>query len=574
MLMGLLCSVFRDRKAFHPWLLLSLAVSLFNGAFAQSISLSLSSAHATPGAAVDLDVNLRTTGTLPPSALMFTATYSAADIPSISAATGAVAISAGKSIYCSQTTGSLACILYGLNRTAIADGVAATVHVTVAASTSNPAIVVGLTSSLASTADGQPLAVQTSGGVISTGLGSGGTGQNNGLRFVPLSPCRILETRPEYNYQGRIGPFGPPFFTAKETRVVPLPQSTVCRIPTSAKAYVLNATLVPRGRVDFVTIWPTGEDQPSVWTVRSPDGLVVANSTIVRAGPFGSLSVYSSGNTDLVLDIAGYFTDSTGDPGFVYYPLTPCRVVETRSVMRPTFGPYGPPTMATGETRHFHFPSSPYCQVPSGAAAYSVTITAVPKGPLAFLTAWPTGAVRPNVSSLNSPSGRILANSFLVPAAGDSIDVYTYDETDFLIDMNGYFAPDDGLTGLYYFTLPQCRVMDTTNPAFPGVFGGPMFPDNSSRTLPMPNAPFCPGIPASAKAYAVNVTALPAGSPMPYLTAYPTGQPRPVVSFLNAFEGQVVTNSVIVPAGTGGAIDLYAYRRANIVLEVSGYFSR
>ncbi len=574
MLMGPLRSVFRDGKALHPWLLLSLAVSLFNGAFAQSISLSLSSGHATPGSAVELEIALRTTGTLLPSALMFTVTYSSADIPSMSVSAGAVALSAGKSIYCSPNTGSLACILYGLNRTTIPDGVAAKVHLTVAATTSNPAIVVGLNSSLASTADGLPLAVQTSGGVISTDSSPGGTGQGAGLRFVPLAPCRVLETRPEYNYQGRIGPFGPPFFAAKETRVVPLPQSTVCRIPASAKAYVLNVTLVPRGRADFLTIWPTGEDQPSVWTVRSPDGLVVANSAIVRAGPFGSLSVYSSDNTDLILDIAGYFTGSTDVPGFVYYPLSPCRVVETRSIMRPTFGPFGPPSMATGETRHFHFPSSPYCQVPSGAAAYSVTITAVPKGPLAFLTAWPTGDMRPNVSSLNSPSGRILANSFLMPAAGDSIDVYTYDETDFLIDINGYFAPDNGLTGLYYFTLPQCRVMDTTNPAFPGVFGGPVFPDNTSRTLPMPNAPFCPGIPASAKAYAVNVTALPSGSPMPYLTAYPTGQSRPVVSFLNAFEGQVVTNSVIVPAGTGGAIDIYSYRRTNIVLEISGYFSR
>ncbi|MCC6342638.1 MAG: hypothetical protein IT166_10580 [Bryobacterales bacterium] len=569
--MGPLCSIFRYGKALHRCLLLSLTVSGFNSAFAQSISLSLSSGHATPGSTVELEISLRTTGAIPPSALMFTVTYSTADISAMSASAGSAAASAGKSIYCNQNAGSLACILYGLNRTTISDGEAAKIHATVSAVTTNPAIVTGLNSSLASSADGLPLAVQASGGVISTGLSSGGQA---GLRFVPLTPCRVIDTRPEYNYQGRVGPFGPPFFAAAETRVVPLPQSTVCRIPTSAKAYVLNVTLVPRGRADFLTIWPTGEDQPPVWTVRSPDGLVVANSAIVKAGPYGSLSVYSSGNTDLVLDIAGYFTDQTGVAGFVYYPLSPCRVVETRTAMRPIFGPFGPPSMGTGETRRFDFPSSSYCQIPQGAAAYSVTITAVPKGPLAFLTAWPAGEARPNVSSLNSPSGRVLANSFIVPASDGGIDVYTYDETDFLIDINGYFAPDNGLTGLYYFPLPQCRVMDTSNPGFPSVFGGPMFADSTSRTLPMTNAPFCPGIPASAKAYAINVTALPAGSPMPYLTAYPAGQPRPVASFLNAFEGQVVTNSVIVPAGTGGAISLYAYRHTNIVLEISGYFGR
>jgi serine protease len=61
---------------------------------------------------------------------------------------------------------------------------------------------------------------------------------------------------------------------------------------------------------------------------------------------------------------------------------------------------------------------------------------------------------------------------------------------------------------------------------------------------------------------------------MPFLTAYPTGQTRPNASVLNAFEGQVVSNSVIIAAGTGGAIDVFAYRRTNVVVELIGYFGR
>jgi hypothetical protein len=55
---------------------------------------------------------------------------------------------------------------------------------------------------------------------------------------------------------------------------------------------------------------------------------------------------------------------------------------------------------------------------------------------------------------------------------------------------------------------------------------------------------------------------------------YPTGQGRPNASILNAFQGQTVTGGGIVPGGTGGAIDVYAFRRANIVVDVSGYFAR
>lgn len=74
--------------------------------------------------------------------------------------------------------------------------------------------------------------------------------------------------------------------------------------------------------------------------------------------------------------------------------------------------------------------------------------------------------------------------------------------------------------------------------------------------------------------YALNVTALPSGNPMPFLTAYPAGENFPNASILNAFEGQIVTNSAIIPAGEGGKINLYAYRRTHVVVEVSGYFGR
>jgi hypothetical protein len=43
---------------------------------------------------------------------------------------------------------------------------------------------------------------------------------------------------------------------------------------------------------------------------------------------------------------------------------------------------------------------------------------------------------------------------------------------------------------------------------------------------------------------------------------------------LNAFEGQTVTNASIIPAGAGGGVDVFAYRRSQVVVEMSGYFGR
>ncbi|MBS1826065.1 MAG: hypothetical protein JST93_12150, partial [Acidobacteria bacterium] len=55
---------------------------------------------------------------------------------------------------------------------------------------------------------------------------------------------------------------------------------------------------------------------------------------------------------------------------------------------------------------------------------------------------------------------------------------------------------------------------------------------------------------------------------------YPAGQSRPNASMLNAFEGQVVTNGAMIPAGANGAIDVYVYRRTDVVVEISGYLGR
>jgi hypothetical protein len=225
--------------------------------------------------------------------------------------------------------------------------------------------------------------------------------------------------------------------------------------------------------------------------------------------------------------------------------------------------------MNANTTRTFQFPAGPYCNIPTTARAFSVSLTAVPKGALQFMTIWPAGGPQPNVSSINSPSGRILANSVIVPAsANGSIDVYAYNDTDFLIDINGYFAPDDGQNGMYFFTAPQCRVSDTT------AADGPAYPNDSTRTIGVATSDRCLGIPTNAKAFAMNFTAIPGGSPMPFLTAYPTGQSQPNASVLNAFEGQIVTNSAIIPSGPNGQVNVYAYRATNVVVELSGYFGR
>lgn len=119
--------------------------------------------------------------------------------------------------------------------------------------------------------------------------------------FVSVAPCRVVETR-----DSSYGAFGPPFLAAKSSRDFAIPASS-CNIPAGVLAYSFNITVIPHGSLPYLTMWPTGQPQPGVSTLNSFGGAVVANAAIVPAGTNGSVSVYVAGDTELIVDINGYF---------------------------------------------------------------------------------------------------------------------------------------------------------------------------------------------------------------------------------------------------------------------------
>jgi hypothetical protein len=119
------------------------------------------------------------------------------------------------------------------------------------------------------------------------------------LDFYTATPCRILDTR------NPAGPLGGPIMGAAESRSFPVPSST-CGIPSTAKAYSLNATVVPPGSLSFLTLWGSGA-KPLVSTLNSLDGTIVSNAALVPAGASGEVTAYTTNLSHLILDINGYF---------------------------------------------------------------------------------------------------------------------------------------------------------------------------------------------------------------------------------------------------------------------------
>ena len=357
------------------------------------------------------------------------------------------------------------------------------------------------------------------------------------------------------------GPFGGPFVAGGTTRTIPIP-SSVCAVPPNAAAYSLNITVVPRtGALGYLSVWPTGQAQPAVSTLNSPDGSILANGAIVAAGAGGSINAFASNDTELIVDMNGYFVPPAAG-ALQFYPVTPCRVLDTRNAI----GTFGGPSLAGGTGRSFPVLSSA-CGVPA-AAAYSLNVTVVPHGPLGYLTTWPTGQAQPGVSTLNSLDGTILANAAIVPAGSNgAVSFYASNTTDVVVDINGYFA-SPGTGGLNFYLATPCRIVDTRNAA--GDFGGPMLRGGVTRAFPLSQGS-C-GLTATPAAYSLNITVVPSGA-LGYLTTWAAGRPQPFVSTLNASKGQVAANAAIVPAGTNGAVNVFASNTTDIIIDTNGYFA-
>ncbi len=376
------------------------------------------------------------------------------------------------------------------------------------------------------------------------------------VQLVPVAPCRLVDTRQTHNpIQGG----------TSQSFLVPALGN--CGIPTSAAAYSLNVTVVPHGSLGYLTIWPNGEIQPFVSTMNSPDGRVKANAAIVPSGN-NAVSVYVTDTTDLILDIDGYFT-SPSPQTLQFYALPPCRVVDTRGPN----GPLGGPFLAGGMNRDFPVLMS-NCGLPQqGAVAYSFNFTALPHTAMGFITTCPTPSNPQNcpvVSTLNWTGGQDTANAAILPAGtGGSIRVNPSNDTDLLIDVNGYFAAPGGTGALSLYSVVPCRVLDTRPHPFQFALNPPVDVRGSVCAPP-----------SQSQAYVFNATVVPQGG-LGFLTLWPDGVQQPVVSTLNAFDGAITSNLAIVPAGQSGKVDAYASPLnqndpndvTNLILDISGYFA-
>jgi hypothetical protein len=212
--------------------------------------------------------------------------------------------------------------------------------------------------------------------------------------------------------------------------------------------------------------------------------------------------------------------------------------------------------------------------IPTSASAVAINITAVTPSLPGFITVWPCDVARPDASNLNYVTGGAVANSVIAPVgASGKVCFYSNQETDFLVDITGWFSGASGSGPTFVGATPR-RFVDTRN-----AIGGPKvrIPAGGTITIPLAGAAMQRSdgspdvIPGDATAVAMNVTAV-LPSQAGFFTVWPCGAAMPVASNVNFTRGSVVANGVVTSLGAGGAVCLYSDQQSDVLVDVLGWF--
>jgi hypothetical protein len=225
--------------------------------------------------------------------------------------------------------------------------------------------------------------------------------------FVPIFPVRIKDTRTTT----RVHADG----------VVSVPVVGVVTGP-EANGAVFNITVTNPEAPGFVTAYACDHSRPLASNLNYVAGQTVANLAMLGLGKDGSLCLYSSAPTDVIVDITGYFMPNTG-PGFK--GITPTRILDTRPGVH----------LNATETR-----TVPLAGLPDGTVGVVANVTATNTAAPGYLTVFPCGQTPPNASNVNYTQEDTVPN-LVALGVGDqkSICVYSFAPTDIIVDITGFY---------------------------------------------------------------------------------------------------------------------------------------
>src|SRR6266851_3539827 len=250
-------------------------------------------------------------------------------------------------------------------------------------------------------------------------------------QFVPVVPARITDTRAASGQTNA----GKTLAAGTTLNVV---ATGVGGVPaTGVTAVVLNVTAVDQTANGFFTVLPTGTSLVTASNLNWTPGDTVPNRVIVPVGTAGQVSIFNGlGSADAVVDVNGYFTDSSAS-GAGFFTLFPSRIVDTRN------GTGGFPIAPLGAGATMTVTVDGHGGVPATLVkAVIINVTVANPTTASDLVIWPHGTTQPTASDLNFVGGQTVPNLVVVKlSALGQIDIFNaFGTTNVIVDVVGYYT--------------------------------------------------------------------------------------------------------------------------------------
>jgi hypothetical protein len=226
--------------------------------------------------------------------------------------------------------------------------------------------------------------------------------------LTPLGPVRLVDTRDGSGRFAAKGALAPNVELA-----VPVASAGV---PVSASAVSINVTAVDPALNAYVRVTPCGHDAVVSNVAVTADN-TVANAALVAVGDANSICVMASVQTDVVIDVTGWYGAGAGAATTAQ---TPTRLVDTRN---------GQGGQRLGAHTDLGF------TVPNGGHLATMSVVAVNPAKDGYLAVHPCGS-GDVTSTLNYTAGDVVANTATVALDGNGrACVSTWAATDVVVDL-------------------------------------------------------------------------------------------------------------------------------------------
>ena len=379
-----------------------------------------------------------------------------------------------------------------------------------------------------------------------------------------VTPCRLLDTRSGLGVPNAqpVGPEGS----------VTVPVSGACGVPeTGALAVAVNITATGATAETWVTVWPASSARPNTSNLNVPKGVDLANLVQVKLDPAGRISLSNhAGQVGLLADVLGWYSsDDEPDAGRLT-SLNPSRILDTRAGN-------GAPIAKIPAKGTVDLQVAGRGGVPAaGASAVVLNLTSTRSTSPTFVTAWPSGVLRPTSSNLNVVRGKDVANRVVVKL-GDDGKVSLFNSsgsTDLIVDVSGWYSDSTAVSGggSGFRPIDPIRLADTrTGLRVPKAKLGA----GQSLTIAIAGKV---GVPSAADqvpatAVVVNLTATNPTSGT-FLTAFPSDYAQPLASDVNVAAGRTVPNLAVVKLSHDGSITIFnSSGTVDVIVDVMGWFA-